>query len=356
MKRRDILNKISRREVLKGAGVLAVAGGVGARHSASALGWKDTTFVVEQGDTCVAIEPLSGRGNVVDLYGYEPDASAENSQQSNTGLEEPSVSRVFLYDGPEGLSLVFLQGGGEGEPGGAASFHVCGLSATGKWVVLDDDYSGSADEFLLSNQEAVLNWAWGEQGRNDGGVFRGFDQPFCVTIDPAFDESAKLKPFGSGTVTDWQLLSGNGDTPEVVNLDMDEPVTIRTGDCSSESRGCTMNTVSNRDPFDAVVSFCCLSAVVEADEYDWVRLNFQDGTDERFDGPFTGLNGFVGTDDGDGNVKERIVRSIVVSAGGERLQVENPNADRCLTTVTKAEQEGTEEGTPTGEGEGTPTG
>jgi len=62
---------------------------------------------------CLSLEPFSYQEQSVDdVYGYEPDPSEENSQQSNTptDLDEPGVSRLFLYEGQEGLSLVLIHG------------------------------------------------------------------------------------------------------------------------------------------------------------------------------------------------------------------------------------------------------
>lgn len=346
MKRSELLGSISRRRVLHGVGAATIGGGIVSHQlTESVSGWGDTEFVIQQGDECIPIEPLSDLGDIVDLYGYESDASAKNSQQSNTGLEKASVSRVFLYDGPNGFSIVFLQGGNDDE-GGAASFLVCGLSADGKWVVLDDEYDGAIDQFHTGDHEAVLNWTWGSGGRNDGAVFRGLDKKFCVTIRPAFNEAAKLDPSGSGEVTSWQVLSGNADDPDVIDLDIDESLTVRTGSCESKDHAsaCTMRTRTVTDPFDAEVTFCCTAAAVEADSYDAVYLNFLDGTDQKFDGPFEGFRGFLANDDDDQNANDEIIRSVVIKRGDDRVKVKNPGFDRCRELIDEGKLGGDDEG------------
>lgn len=184
------------------------------------------SYAVEQADTCTAIEPLSD-GDVVDLFGYTSEEPRETNLPAQ--LEAAQKSRLFLYEGPEGLSLVVVHGGTDAEQGGAATFRVTGLPSDGEFVVLADRYEGSEDEFDVGDREAVLNWSWG--GTNDGGVFRGLGAAFCVRIEAAWNDEANLDPYGSGTVRQWQFLSGSLDDPEVVDLDMGEPITVRSGGC-----------------------------------------------------------------------------------------------------------------------------
>ncbi|WP_435180786.1 hypothetical protein [Halorussus sp. AFM4] len=187
-------------------------------------------YAFEQGDTCTPVEPLSD-GNVADLFGYTPEEPRETDLPAP--LEAAQTSRLFLYEGPEGLSLVVVHGGTDAEEGGAATFRVSGLPPDGEFVALADRYEGSEDEFSIREREAVLNWSWGTT--NDGGVFRGLGEAFCVEIKPAWNEEAKLEPYGSGTVEGWQFLSGSLDDPEVIDLDMDEPIAIRSGGCGEEA-------------------------------------------------------------------------------------------------------------------------
>lgn len=187
------------------------------------------SYAFEQGDTCASVEPLSD-GDVVDLFGFTPEEPRQTDLPAP--LEAAQKSRLFLYEGPEGLSLVVVHGGTEDEEGGAATFRIGGLPPSGEFVALADRYEGTEDEFEIDEREAVLNWSWGST--NDGGVFRGLGEAFCVTIEPAWNEAAELEPYGSGTVEEWQFLSGSLDDPEVIDLEMDEPITVRSGGCGEE--------------------------------------------------------------------------------------------------------------------------
>ena len=175
---------------------------------------------------CLPIDPLRTQTPVEEFYGYVPDADEPNSQRSNTGLEAKATSRLLFYDGPEGLSLVMFHGGGEGDQGGAATFEVTGLPADGEWVVLDDGYEGSRDEFEISDTSATLNWAWGVEGRSDGAVFRGLGDEFEIRIDPAFNEAAELEPFGPGEIERWQILSATADGFTAYQLPLDQPIVL----------------------------------------------------------------------------------------------------------------------------------
>lgn len=180
---------------------------------------------------CVPIRPIRSDAPVTEFYGYEPDVDEPNSQRSNTGLEGDGVSRLLLYEGPSGTSLVMFHGGGENDQGGAATFEITGLPAAGEWVVLDDDYEGSRDEFQISETSAVLNWAWGVEGRSDGAVFRGLGDAFEIRIDPAFNEDARLEPFGPGRIEHWELLSATGDGFTAYRFPLDRPLVLGTETC-----------------------------------------------------------------------------------------------------------------------------
>lgn len=189
-------------------------------------------FALEQGERCIPLTPLQYQSQTVEeFYGYTPDVSAANPRQSNTptNVEEPGTSRLFLFSGPQGLSLVILHGG-DGDPGGAASFEITGLPPAGEWVVLDDSHEGSQDVFETQAGRSEMHWAWGLAGRNDGGAFRGLGGGFEVRIDAAFGEAAMREPL-DGADVNWQVLSGDARNPEVTDLDEDRPVTIRSGGC-----------------------------------------------------------------------------------------------------------------------------
>ena len=183
---------------------------------------------------CFSLAPLSYRDrSVVDFYGYEPDASKRNSQQSTTPteLEKPDTSRLFLYDGPEGLSLVMIHGSGQTARGGAVSFRIEGVPSDVEWVVRDDGYDGADDEFGVEAGTATADWAWGVGTRNDGGALGYLPDEFRLRIDPRFDEDAELDPFDKGGVQRWEVLSGDASDPDVRQVPMDRPLVIAVGEC-----------------------------------------------------------------------------------------------------------------------------
>jgi hypothetical protein len=344
MSKKWTLEGLSRRRILESAGAATVVGGVaGHRLSGSVLGRERTEFVIEQDGECVSVEPLSD-GDVVDLYGYESDERGADSLPSS--VESAGVSRSFLYDGPNGLSLVVVHGGENEKRGGSATFLICGLPPDGEFVVLDDEYEGATDEFETGRREAVLNWTWGGEDRSDGAVFRGLGTEFCLDVRALWNDDAKLVPSESGTVEKWEFLTGSLDDPEVVELNPAEPMTVRTGSCDADSECCGTATETVSDPFAAEFSFCCTTVLVNAETYDRVWLNLQNGTEQDFDGPFEGTNAFRPSSDGDFNTKEHVVRSVRIESGEEAVRVENPNAGCCLGRT-----EGTDEETPTPRGE-----
>lgn len=192
-------------------------------------------FAVRQGEECIPIEPLSFEDeSIEEFYGYEPDEDAENPRQPNfpVALEEAQTSRLFLYEGPDGLSLVFVHGGDD-DPGGAASFEITGLDDDVEWLVEDDGYEGATDQFSLEDETATADWAWGAEGRNDGGALGYLDDDFELSIDPRFNEDAELEPFDGeeAVVEQWQVLSGDVDDPEVTDLSLDQPIEISSESC-----------------------------------------------------------------------------------------------------------------------------
>lgn len=219
----------TRRTLLSAIGAGLTSGLVGTE--ATARRRTESQYVLVQSDECVPIRPISSNEPVIEFYGYKSGASESNSQQSNTGLEKAGVSQLFLYRGPNGLSLVLLHGGGDGERGGAASFEVTGLPPSGEWVVLDDSYEGRRDEYHISERRAVLHWAWGVDGQNDGAVFRGLADEFEIRITPAFNDAARFEPFGPGKITEWQVLSATDDDITTRSISLDQPVVLSSDEC-----------------------------------------------------------------------------------------------------------------------------
>lgn len=212
--------------------VAALGGGTAAHTQQSA------TYAIEQGNECTEIEPISnGSMTVEEFYGYPENPSEEPgvgySANMPLGIEEQGdeVSSLFLYQGPRALSLVVVHGGIEGDRGGAATFVFSGLPEDGEWAVQDDPEDDSVERWNETSAGWTVDWGWWG-AYTDGGAFEGLGEDFEVTIDPAFNEGAHLEPLEPGEVTTWRALSATDGSYESVDLDLDEPVTVRAGSCS----------------------------------------------------------------------------------------------------------------------------
>ncbi|RQH03194.1 hypothetical protein [Natrarchaeobius oligotrophus] len=232
------------------SGTLGFAG-VGAVSASSATQAADS-YVVEQGDACQPIEPISTSRTVESFYDYRnhethPDSEPEERQYSSYGtahLQEDDTSHLMLHEGTDGVSLVIVHDRLDSETdGGVATFDIVGLPGESEWVVQDDLYDGESNmvEWYEDDNHFGASWIWAE-GRTDGGAIRGgLNDEFSLTIHPAFNEDAELYGAediydpdyaGDGEITDWHVLSGSFEDPDRIELSsLDEPVTIRTGTC-----------------------------------------------------------------------------------------------------------------------------
>ena len=227
--------RVTRRTVLGATGALAVG--------ATALGVSaDSTpgdgLVLEQGGDCVPITPISGGQSAERMYEWDVHET-DYSSAGTRDLQRGDTSILFLYEDPAGdyyLVVVHdrydLDDRGSRYDGGSATFEVSGL-AGGSWVVRDDDYDSpsSYDNWNVSQEPQVIDWTWGD-ARTDGGVYGPLEDGFEVTIDPAFNEGAGLYgEYYDGRITDWEVLSGARSNPDRTSLSLDQPITIRTGQC-----------------------------------------------------------------------------------------------------------------------------
>lgn len=240
----DLANAaVTRRSVVGAIG--AIGAGVGVVGSAG--GTQEAEYAVEQDDACQSIRPLSYQDfSVQEFYGYTLDAEEGTPWSANlpVNLAKSDVSQLFLYEGPEGLSLVVLHDARERvaiDSGGAASFTFRGLptdvaeSEDSGWVVKDDPSNRSREVWDdRTDDEWTVHWSW-KSNYTDGGTFRGLDSEFEIEIDPAWGEDAELEPFEPGGIESWEAVSGDPEDPDRYDLDMDSPVTVRTGSCDSEN-------------------------------------------------------------------------------------------------------------------------
>lgn len=250
-------HSLTRRDGLKLLGLGITAGCVPAVGRAATS--KTGSYSLSQGTRCIPITPLSGDKPVEKLYDYTyPMSKYDGSPGSSgytysaagmAGLQRDNTSVLFLYDGPKGLSLVIVNGklhtsGGE-SASGAATFRFANLPSDAKWVVQDDLYldkdtgkqhSTNYDNWVAKNTYSRVDWIWA-QNRTDGGAIRNLGNDFSMTVAPAFNQRANLyKPNESGSVTDWQVLSGSLDSPKRISLDLTEPITLSSTNCSNATR------------------------------------------------------------------------------------------------------------------------
>jgi hypothetical protein len=221
------------------------------RTEAAATRRVESQYFLVQSDTCAPVQPIRNRLPVETFYDYQlPQkyvsdvngasyGSGANYASSGTlDFQRAQTSIIFLYQGPEGLSLVIVHGSAEAADGGSVTFRIAGLPEDGEWVVKDDLYRDpdtgeqqNYDRWDIDGTDHRINWTWGSAG-TDGGVFHSLDEDLEVVIDPAFNEDATLyNEYYEGTVTDWEFLSGTVDVSDRIPLSMDEPIRITTGSC-----------------------------------------------------------------------------------------------------------------------------
>jgi PGF-pre-PGF domain-containing protein len=201
----------------------------------------DPDVSVEQGDACYEVTPLGdGTESVEQYYDYRVHGE-EYSSHGTTDIQESQTSQLYVYNGSDGLSVVFLHDRlGDESGGGTVSMDLSGLPSDGSWAVEDDDYSGQNDSFDHGGTTSEIDWVW-RDNRTDGAAFRGLtsDEFDAVTVDARFGENAdrNWEYAGDGPTT-WQVRSGDGSTQE---LAMDQSVTVQRGTCDSTAPSAAIN-------------------------------------------------------------------------------------------------------------------
>lgn len=232
--------------------LILVAGTVGASPTGISTTQSDneTQFIVTQGDECYQVSAIGGAWeNVSAFYGYR-----DNSSRRTADYQDNNVSNLLLFHGTEGYSLVFIHNRDSGPSdqswGGTATMEITGLPPAGEWVIMDDDYTGSDDQFTERGTRAKISWKWVE-GRTDGGVYRGLNttNDLDIVVTPRFNEDAEAWgewPWSgdeANRTDSWRLYT---DRETTVQLDMDEQVRIMTGTCAgTEPEGALTVTPDN---------------------------------------------------------------------------------------------------------------
>ncbi|MFD1585669.1 PKD domain-containing protein [Halorientalis brevis] len=282
----------------------------------------DGIYAVSQNGTCYEVTALGdGSQTVSQFYDYSPNFSF--SSAGTRRIQQNQESRLFVYDGANGDSLVILHDQYDESGGGAVSFTITGLPAAGTWAVEDDHYTGRDDNFAHRGSRSTIDWVWQDE-RTDGAAFRGLGAAgqSGITIKPSFNEEAALwgtwQPRSEGgRIDSWQLLSGGG--WPVATLALDEPVTIRPGGCDRTPPTASIST--NRSTIGVSQR---------------VTLSAANATDD------TGVVSYQWDVDGDG-VTERNTTTPTITTTYERARTYTPrvtvtdaagNADSTTTTVT----------------------
>lgn len=238
---------IDRRRFLSAVGGAAGAGLLASAGAGAAAAQQGAGYVLQQGDRCFPVTPLSGTQPVEEFYDYR----GEDGQYSAHGmmdLQRQDTSLLFLYEGPRGVSLVVVHDRYRNwQAGGSVTFRFSGLPQGGQWVIRDDDYDADTnyDRWNVEGANGSVDWTWGE-GRTDGGVFRGLSEGVDLRIDPAFNEEAALHGrYNQGRLSEWQVLSGSRRNPQRRSLDLSQPIRLFSGTCSGGPTGAGGTTRSD---------------------------------------------------------------------------------------------------------------
>ncbi|MFC7046317.1 hypothetical protein ACFQH6_13675 [Halobacteriaceae archaeon GCM10025711] len=73
------------------------------------------------------------------------------------------------------------------------------------------------------------------RGPDRRGAFRGLGSDVNITIDPGFNEDARLYgEYYTGEITGWEVLSGSLSNPDRTRLNMGQAVQITSGGCGEQ--------------------------------------------------------------------------------------------------------------------------
>ena len=207
-------------------------------------------YSVTQGGECMTAEPIGdGHLTVEEFYDYrDPNTTPSSHSYSSHGtrhLQKNDTSLIFLHEGNDGLSLVTLhERYDDDSDGGAATMTFTGLPEDGEWVVEDDAYEDRDDEFSRRGTSSRITWVY-DANRTDGAAFNGgLDDEFSIRVQPRFNENAARQVY-DGEITDWELVSANTTGHEYTSLDMEQPIEISSG-------GCTSYTVTELDVTESI--------------------------------------------------------------------------------------------------------
>jgi PGF-CTERM protein len=245
-------------------------------------------YAVVQGGECTTVGALGdGSTSVNDHYDYRSPYNSEPNDYSyssmgTTGIQENQESKLYVYDGADGHSLVMVHDAWEAPGGSTVTFDLSGLPSDGQWAVQDDNYPLKDDDWNVQDGQSSINWYWSD-GRTDGGAFLGLNDmgDGGVTIDPGFNQAADGWDYWNSEtpsnqeMTGWTFQSSDGNN---VALDMSASVTIYQGSCAqNDFTGSLDASLTGPGTVGAGAngSFDASDTAGDASEYQW---NFGDGT------------------------------------------------------------------------------
>jgi hypothetical protein len=189
-------------------------------HTVEAGHTRGFLYTIEQGGgTLGGVVPLSGAQDVASFYGYPGGAA-----RSDTGLEQPDTSLLFLYEDRNGrVSLVMIHDANDGS-GGQVVFDFSGIP-NGTTFVVQDDPGEASYVITQPGGTAAVRWQWNDVN-TDGGALSGSleSQAWTLTITPQFPAGGGLTP---GRITTWKFLTGALTNPTAIGLDLTEPIIIK---------------------------------------------------------------------------------------------------------------------------------
>jgi len=189
----------------------AVLGGIGLAATTGADD-RQRSFVAEQDGDCLPVVPLTGDVPVEEFYDWGREERSWSSEGTRE-LQQSETSLLFLYRGPDGLSLVLIHDrADDGTPGGAASVTVEGVPDGATWAVKDDLYDAptNVDRWELNGTVVEAN----ETEDGDIEAVPAEDQESTEDEDGTPTDSEESADGDDGTPTeDEEATDGDDGTP-----------------------------------------------------------------------------------------------------------------------------------------------
>lgn len=230
--RDDSLPDVNRRTFMKGLAVTSAVG-YGVPMAASRVRAETSgPYVLEQGGKTFEIQPLTHDGLTIEEFYDHRDGSAHTA----TGLESVDASQLFLWNGPDGLSLVTLHGSGTG--GGEANFTFTGLPGESGTTVFTDDFEGGIGAWETATWGGYNGDVTADDGRMRLRVYRCHNAQathdlgtHSGTLRVSFDWEVNADQWWEHT--DWALETADGqEIPYTVVSGQDVPRPGYRGDRS----------------------------------------------------------------------------------------------------------------------------